>query len=75
MEPRSLEGIERGLFCTLMCFCHVCNAEQETPHWNDPPWSGDVSAWAKAMAPNIQALGWSLANDEFNLVCPNCNPA
>jgi len=75
MDPHSVEAVEWALWCTLGCQCEACRFELELPFWNDPPWNGDVGAWSKEMAPKAQSLGWSMAADGFNLICPSCKPA
>jgi hypothetical protein len=71
-DPTAIENLEWGLWATLMCLCHTCKSEVDIPHWSNPPWSDDVTAWSKEWAPRIKDLGWSLAPDGFNLLCPKC---
>jgi hypothetical protein len=71
-DPRSVEEVKWGLVYTLMCQCEKCGAYNELPDWSEPPWNGDVMSWATECAPKIQAMGWSMADDAFNLLCPNC---
>ena len=75
MYPDPVDGVEWGLWCTLQCVCTRCDAELELPFWDDPPWSGDVSTWAKQLAPQATEAGWRLDTDCFNLICPACPPS
>jgi hypothetical protein len=55
--------------------CDVCGRMNELlPHSSEPPWNDDPQGWAKEWAPKIQAQGWSMADDDFNLLCFNCRP-
>jgi hypothetical protein len=71
-DPRSVEAIEWALWATLVCRCDACDRVLDLPNWSEPPWSEDVAAWAKHWAPQVQAQGWSMAVDGFNLLCPKC---
>ena len=73
-DLRSVEAIEWALWATFVCLCDSCGCEVDLPSWSGPPWNGDVPSWAKEHAPKIQSLGWSMAPDFFNLLCPNCRP-
>jgi hypothetical protein len=75
LDPRSLGAIEWALYCSLMCSCDKCDLTFDIPHWGDPPWNGDVKAWAQEWAPKLQEMGWSMSDDCFNLRCSNCRPA
>lgn len=72
--PKSVEEdpIAWALWCTLMCFCVKCDARLELPDFRDPPWDGDVTAWAIAWEPLVRSQGWNAADDGFNLICPQC---
>ncbi len=64
-----------GLWATLRCACEKCGAEHELPAWSESPWNGDLIAWADEWAPKVHALGWSMADDCFNLLCLPTPPA
>src|SRR4051794_31352846 len=72
LDPASIEGIEWALWCVLDCQCGICDSRHDIPHWSGPPWNEDVEAWAREWAPVVQATGWSMADDGFNLRCPEC---
>jgi|SRR3954470_19375144 len=72
LDPASIEAIEWALWCVLDCSCGICNSRLDLPNWSDPPWNEDVQGWAKETAPIVQANGWSMADDGFNLRCPEC---
>jgi hypothetical protein len=74
VDKRSVEAVQWALDATLMCNCDKCEKEEDLPHWSTPPWDGDSTAWATYWAPRIQAKGWSMADDGFNLLCPACRP-
>lgn len=73
LDPRSIEAVEWALWCTGMCRCDKCDRwDDALPDPSDPPWNGDIQSWAKEMAPKVQANGWSMSVDAFNLRCCNC---
>ena len=74
-DLRSVESVQWALWATLMCHCERCGAEYDLPHWSEQPWNGDVIAWANEWAPKAHSLGWSMAEDRFNLLCPACRMA
>jgi hypothetical protein len=73
-DPWSVEAVEWALWSSLVGVCDKCDVVKELPDWTGPPWNDDVQAWAKEMAPILQSEGWSMADDGFNLLCPNCRP-
>ena len=74
-DAGSCEAIEWALWCTAMCQCDKCGTTLEIPGEFEPPWNGDVQAWAKHFAPLVREQGWSAADDGFNLWCANCRAA
>lgn len=72
MDPRSVAAIEWALWATMMCQCDRCETVMDLPDCSEPPWNEDIQKWASDWAPKVQAGGWSMADDCFNLLCPNC---
>lgn len=71
-DPTGTEELEWALWFKVMCLCDHCEA------WLDV---GDIELldrdpmeWAKSVAPEVKALGWS-APSEFELLCPKCTAA
>jgi hypothetical protein len=71
VDKRSVEAVEWSLWATMMCECDKCGTVLDLPHWSQPHWNDPID-WAKHWAPTVQEKGWAMAEDGFNLVCPNC---